>query len=305
MILREMPPIWNPAYRAGFYSRWGKENSVISAHTRRAEYPPYAQLLSIKMVNGGEEAYFLDHRRIVVDDDTFLILNAERQYASRIEALRPTHSFSVFFRTGLAEEVFDSLARSTDSLLCDPTASGLRSVAFGESLREHDQLVSPVLRFICSAIDAGTAEPEWLEEQLHFLLGRMLRVEHKRLRALELVPMAKAVTRRELLRRLELAATYIHCCYREPLSLERMAAAANMSRYHFLRTFSAVFGMSPFSYLTRKRIQVAKRLIQSSDWSLTDVAEHVGFGSRTTLYRRLKADARNQADQSPERGPPR
>jgi AraC family transcriptional regulator len=291
MIFREMPPTWDPAFRPGFYARWGKESSVISALARRVEYPPYAQLLSIKMASGGEEHYFVDDRRLVVDDDTFLILNAGRKYGSLIEALGPTHSFSIFFRTGLAEEVLDSLQRSTDSLLSDPAIRSTGTVEFGEHLREHDRVVTPVLRFIRSAVDSGTSEPGWLEEQLHFLVGRMLKTEHARQRLQELVPAAKAATRYEVMRRLDRAVTFIHCRYREPISLQHMAAAAHMSPYHFLRTFHAVRGMTPSHFLNRKRTQMAVRLIRSTRWTLTEIAEHVGFGSRTTLFRGLKTHA--------------
>jgi hypothetical protein len=93
VIYREMPPVWDPSFRTNFYARWGQENAVISATTRRAEYADFEQLLSIKAVIGGVEEYFVDGRRIAVDDDTYLILNAGRLYGSRIHALRPVHHF--------------------------------------------------------------------------------------------------------------------------------------------------------------------------------------------------------------------
>jgi hypothetical protein len=81
-----------------------------------AEYADFEQLLSIKAVSGGVEEYFVDGCRIAVDDDTYLILNAGRRYGSRIHALRPVHSFSIFFRPGLAEQVFSDLRQSTETL---------------------------------------------------------------------------------------------------------------------------------------------------------------------------------------------
>ncbi len=283
-----MPPIWDPGFRPGFYARWRKENAVISARTRRAEYPEYDQLLSVKMIRGGSEDYFIDGRRVAVDDDTFLILNAGRRYASRIDGLQPAHSFSIFFRPGLAEEVLDSMVRSAGALLSNPEASAIRSVEFDEQLREHDRSVTPVLRFIQGVVDAGAADPLWLEEQLRFLMARMLVQEQVRARVQERVPSAKAATRRELHRRLRLGVTYLHTHYREAIALRQVAAAAHMSSFHFLRTFRAVYGITPSVYLNRKRTKAAVRLIRESGWPLTEVAEHVGFGSRTTLYRQLR-----------------
>ena len=93
---------------------------------------------------------------------------------------------------------------------------------------------------------------------------------------------------RELHRRLRLGVTYIHTHYREAIALRQVAAAAHMSSFHFLRTFRAVYGVTPSVYLNRKRTEAAMRLIRDSGWPLTEVAEHVGFGSRTTLYRQLR-----------------
>ena len=289
MIYREMPPLWDRAFRERFYTRWGRESAVISATTRRVEYPDYTQLLSIKMMTGGREDYFVDGRRGCVDDDTYLILNAGRRYASRIDAMHPAHSFSVFFPAGLAKEVQDSLARSTEALLEDPAGNARQSIEFDERLREHDTTVTPVLRHIQQAVDVGVGDAGWIEEQLHFLLGRMLRLENRQRRARELIPSTKPATRRELYRRIGLGVTFIHTHFSEPISLKDMARASHLSPFHFLRTFKALHGVTPSTYLSRKRTGTAVRLISEAKWTLTEIAELVGFGSRTTLFRHLRA----------------
>jgi AraC family transcriptional regulator len=289
VIYREMPPLWDRAFRERFYTRWGRESAVISATTRRVEYPDYTQLLSIKMMTGGREDYFVDGRRVCVDDDTYLILNAGRRYASRIDAMRPAHSFSVFFPAGLAEEVQDSLARSTEALLEYPAGNARHPTEFDERLREHDTTVTPVLRHIQQAVDVGVGDEGWIEEQLHFLLGRMLRLENRQRRAHELIPSTKPATRRELYRRIGLGVTFIHTHFSEPIRLQDVARASHLSPFHFLRTFKALYGVTPSAYLSRKRTGAALRLIREAKWTLTEIAELVGFGSRTTLFRHLRA----------------
>jgi AraC-like DNA-binding protein len=287
-IYREMPPLWDRAFRERFYARWGRENAVISALSRRAEYPAYTQLLSVKMMSGGNEDYFVDGRRIRVDDDTYLILNAGRRYASRIDELQAAHSFSVFFRPGLAADVRSALLRSAERLLSEPAAEAA-TPAFDERLHEHDECVSPVLRHIQRAVDAGEADELWVEEQLHFLIGRMLRLERRLQRAHELLPRAKPATRHELIRRIALGVNFIHTHFREPLGLRDMARAAHLSPFHFLRSFKALHGVTPSAYLRRKRTRAAARLIAEGRFPLAQISELVGFGSRTTLFRQLRA----------------
>jgi AraC-like DNA-binding protein len=288
MIYRAMPALWDPQFRRSFYAHWGRESAVISARTRRAEYPEFKQLLSIKAAAGGAEDYFIDGRRITVDDDTFAILNHDRVYASRIESLRPVHSFSIFFDRKMAAQAWYSLTRSA-SALDDGAEAELAPGEFAERLYEHENLVSPVLRHIRLAVDSGPVDDAWMDEQLLFLLGRMLRLQHKTLRMEAVVPSRKAATRRELMRRLTLGVDFIQTRYRDAVLLKDIAAAAHLSPFHFLRLFKAVYRVTPSEYLNRKRSAAALRLLQQSNWSMNMIAEHVGFGSRTSMYRHLRA----------------
>ncbi len=288
LIYREMPATWDPAFRPQFYARWGRESAVISARTRRAAYPEFRQLLSIKAAYGGAEDYFLDGQRVSVDDDTFAIINAGRSYGSRIESLRPVHSFSIFFEHRLVAQVWQTLAHSVADSLSDPVGGYAGPGEFAERLYEHDSLVSPVLRHIRTAVDAGLGDDNWLEEQLLFLLATMMKLKHRHLQVAAAIPAGKPATRNELLRRLGLGVNYIHAHYRDPISLGDIAAAAHLSPFHFLRTFKTIYRLTPGDYLNRKRAAAALRLLQESDWTMTMIAEQVGFGSRTSLFRHLR-----------------
>ncbi len=89
--------------------------------------------------------------------------------------------------------------------------------------------------------------------------------------------------------RLEGARRFIDAHYSEALDLERVARAACLSRYHFQRAFCRTFGETPHEYLTRVRIEQARRLLRETDRSVTHVCLDVGFqslGSFSTLFRR-------------------
>ena len=290
MIYREMPATWDPAFRPQFYARWGRESAVISARARRVEYPEFQQLLSIKAAFGGAEDYFLDGHRVSVDDDTFAIINAGRSYGSRIASLWPVQSFSIFFESRLIEQVWHSLVTRTAGQLDDPAGGKSGPGEFAERLYEHDRLVSPVLRHIRGAVDAGFDDENWLEEQLLFLLARMMKLKHRQLQVADAIPSSKPATRHELLRRLGLGVDFIHAHYRDPIALRDIATAAHLSPFHFLRTFKSVYRLTPSGYLNRKRAAAALRLLQESDWTMTAIAEQVGFGSRTSLFRQLRAE---------------
>lgn len=96
--------------------------------------------------------------------------------------------------------------------------------------------------------------------------------------------------------RLWRARRYIDECYHLPLDLAEISKQACLSRYHFLRLFRDTFANTPHQYLIYRRIEKAKELLCSEDFSVTDVCFEVGFqslGSFSTLFRRCVGDAPN------------
>ena len=73
------------------------------------------------------------------------------------------------------------------------------------------------------------------------------------------------------------AIALVRRAYHEPLDVERMAAEAGLSRYHFTRLFRASERLSPMDYLRRHRMREAARLLKTTDWPVKAVADEVGF----------------------------
>jgi AraC family transcriptional regulator len=75
------------------------------------------------------------------------------------------------------------------------------------------------------------------------------------------------------------AVDLIHSNFQDDLSLDDLAAAAAMSRYHFLRCFKAQVGTTPYAYLLQVRLHTAATWLRSSSRSITDIALACGFTS--------------------------
>lgn len=95
-------------------------------------------------------------------------------------------------------------------------------------------------------------------------------------------------TSRGVTRRLEAARRLIDTEYFSAIDSKVLADAAQMSRHHFIRMFGGAFGMTPHQYLTRTRIDAAKRLLLSSREPIEVVAAGVGFRSGPSLNRAFK-----------------
>ena len=61
-----------------------------------------------------------------------------------------------------------------------------------------------------------------------------------------------------------------------------------MSPYHFLRTFRAVAGVTPYQFILGQRLrQAATRMRQTTD-PIADIAFESGFGDLSTFNRRFR-----------------
>jgi AraC family transcriptional regulator len=97
-----------------------------------------------------------------------------------------------------------------------------------------------------------------------------------------------------------------------PLGLGELAREADMSPYHFLRTFRRVVGMTPHQYILRTRLQDAMvRLRRVSD-PVLEVALDAGFADLSTFNRRFRtvvgmtpSDYRSSSVSSGASEPPR
>jgi len=83
------------------------------------------------------------------------------------------------------------------------------------------------------------------------------------------------------------AVDMIHSSYSEKVSLEGLAKAANMSKFHFLRQFKKTYGQTPHSYITGVRIEQASKML-GQDKSLAEIALDNGFADQAHFTRIFK-----------------
>src|SRR5258706_12158720 len=63
----------------------------------------------------------------------------------------------------------------------------------------------------------------------------------------------------------------------EPIGIRDRASEVRMSQFHFARMFKEAMGDPPHEYITRVRMERAKRLLSASDLPLRLVATSAGY----------------------------
>ncbi len=71
----------------------------------------------------------------------------------------------------------------------------------------------------------------------------------------------------------------------EDISLDELAAEAQLSPFHFARMFKQSLGVPPRVYLTRLRVEKACELLERTDLPITEIALEVGYSSNQVLAR--------------------
>ena len=89
----------------------------------------------------------------------------------------------------------------------------------------------------------------------------------------------------------------IHQDLSEPHSISKMAKRANMSETAFRNRFKKEVGCSPLDYITRRRIEEAKKFLTKGETSITDIAYSLGFSSSqyfATVFKRITGQSPKQ-----------
>jgi|HubBroStandDraft_6_1064221.scaffolds.fasta_scaffold66472_2 AraC family transcriptional activator FtrA len=69
----------------------------------------------------------------------------------------------------------------------------------------------------------------------------------------------------------------------EPITVEDLAARSAMSPRTFARRFLAGTGTTPYRWLLRQRVQLAQRLLETSDLPIDSIAQKCGFSTAANL----------------------
>lgn len=82
--------------------------------------------------------------------------------------------------------------------------------------------------------------------------------------------------------------TWIDANLTEEITLPRMAREARLCRSHFSSEFKSVTGIAPYEYVLLRRMELAVRLLRTSDDTVLAVAQACGFRSLSSFNRLFK-----------------
>jgi len=83
--------------------------------------------------------------------------------------------------------------------------------------------------------------------------------------------------------------TWIEGNLEQDITIDLLAGRAHLSRRTLIRRFRETTGTTPMAWITQRRVQRARRLLETTDLSVREAASSSGLGSPTNLRNRLTA----------------
>ena len=167
-----------------------------------------------------------------------------------------------------------------ERIVADAGASGV-ALRFGSPRLPPVRDSAPVVAQACAGL-VGPADVSWEEIGVQ-LAARVARLVSYTSRApADALPSAVArVTR------------VVRAIERQPssdLTLSRLAGEADLSPYHFLRTFERLTGVTPHQYVRRSRLRDAAMRLAIEPAKVIDIAFESGFGDVSNFNRAFRAE---------------
>jgi AraC family transcriptional regulator len=149
----------------------------------------------------------------------------------------------------------------------------------------RDPLLTQLLRGIAQELDRPASDQDLFGDLATTLFGLQLARTHGVSGGATRRPRRGGLTPFVLQRVREYVAAHLDSAIR----LQRLAALAGLSPYHFSRAFKVSTGLSPHAYLLHCRLAEAKRLLSHSNAAVADIARRTGFSSTGQLSSRFRA----------------
>ncbi len=84
------------------------------------------------------------------------------------------------------------------------------------------------------------------------------------------------------------AAELIRQKYSQIITIDDIIAEIPISKFHFIRTFKRIMGMTPYNYLTNYRINSAKLFLRTTDMPVSEIADKCGFSDTSNFIVQFK-----------------
>lgn len=259
-------------------------NEIRISEIKKIESEIAFKGLGIKYVASGEETYYANGKKFMVREGEYIIGNDFTQSIVQINQENSVEGLCI----DISPEVISEVAEYHDLngtalkefLLSDQffvNRYNIKNTTLGYSLFEINQ-----------RIKSGNFGSNFQENELFYSLAESIITDQRFVfDHLNKLDFKRLVTNEKVFRAVFNARLFIDEHIEENFPLDRLSSQSGISKYHFIRLFKSTFGVSPYQYQKRKRLEYA-RLDLISGGEILSVALKYGFSDAASFSKACK-----------------
>lgn len=230
----------------------------------------------------GSETYRVAGQRYVIKPGQYFILNPGQEVRAEGKMPKAVNGFCLFLSMETLSEAAQDMELNSNQTISSPSREfilknyHLEENAFGRHLQKLlPQLLYPDNMLMDWEVFYGDLAVQLL--QTHCQISQQLKA----------IPYTGAATKEEIYKRISMVNNYILECYAQPISLDILEKVGLFSKYHVVRLYRLLYGMTPYQHVLQLRIEKAKSLLRK-EFSPTEVAYMLSFSDRRAFSKVFK-----------------
>lgn len=246
-------------------------NIALNVKCREAYRTGVESPYSLFMNVSGHSYCNVNRKQYKVETDGFLLTRPGDQYDLIIDNLQQTETFNIHINRDFFNEVAHDITTHDTHLLDGHQIRPAQPYLFTQLYGKDDAITG-----YTGLLTQATNKTQF-DIVLANMVAHLLKTDEHTQRQIAALPALNPAVRAELYSRLILAKDMIHSHYHREPDLDELCRETAMSKFHFLRMFKAVYGLTPYQYLTRVRMDKACGLLKHTTLPVSTISAELGF----------------------------
>lgn len=247
---------------------------------------------SIKYVVEGAIRYRCSNKEYKVQKDQFLLTSKQPYVKAYFDSRQTVKSICIDICPSSINNAFAVLNAKEDHNLDNYLAGYFDHPFFFEKIYNTDNSqLSFQLKHLGETLKSASFYEELVNEEWFLMLTEHIVLHEKQNSdALKNILSKKTSTRKEIYARLLIGKEFMNDNYLQNPEIAVVARHCNLSVYHFFRSFKQAFGVSPYQFMLKLRLDHSLVLLKENRMSVTDVASSCGFPDVFTFSKAFKRE---------------
>jgi AraC family transcriptional regulator len=240
--------------------------------------------LGVKYVASGEEVYYANQKKYIVKKGEYIIGNDFTKSIVQIDEHDPVQGLCI----DISSEIISEVAQYHDLNGSDLSEFLLSDQLFVNRYNVKNTSLGYSLIEINRKIKSGQFNNDLHHNELFYSLAESVITDQRFVfDHLNKMDFKKVITNEEVFRAILDAKSFMDQHILDNLSLEQICLHAGISKYHFIRVFKNTFGVSPYQYQKRKRLEMAKLEIDKGR-AIKETVFLFGYSDVSAFYKAFK-----------------